>query len=149
VNNRIKQLQEIGATRDSSRHAEVLEVLRTETAEETIQVAATTLGLLGAPDSLGVLVGLLAHVSANVRLGAVQGLTALGDARAVPRLAEHLDDEGVARVWWPSPKAGGYIIGREAALAIDSITGERLRGDAARVDDWIARNLTAGGGGAR
>ena len=145
MNDKIKQLQAIGAARDVTRHAEVLEALRTETAEETIQVAATTLGLLGTPDGLRVLIGLLAHASANVRLGAVQGLTALGDVRAVSRLAEHLDDEGRARVWWPSPKAGGYVIGREVALAIDAITGERLRGDRVRIGAWVARHVTANG----
>jgi HEAT repeat protein len=149
MDNLIKHLQEIGAARDFSRRAEVLEVLRSETAEERLQVAATTLGLLDSPDDLDVLVRLLNHTSANVRLGAVQGLTALGDAGAVPHLAERLDDEAIARVWWPGPKAGGYVIGREAALAIDSITSERLRGDRARIEDWIAENLTAADGNER
>jgi HEAT repeat protein len=97
---------------------------------EILQSVGINLGKLQRPEAFGVLVTLLGHPHANVRYGAIRGLALLGDTRAVQHLTPLLDDKSTIVVWWPSPKADGYVISREAALAINEITGEKLDGRA-------------------
>lgn len=108
--------------------------------EAVAQVVATNIGKLESQNSLTILVGLLRHKSPNVRYGAIRGLAALSDKRAVKHLREILDDDGEARCWWAGSKAGGYIVSREAAIAIDEICGEKFRGDRSKIEQWLSQH---------
>jgi HEAT repeat protein len=112
---------------------------------EVRQTAATSLGKLGTSGGLAILADLLDDPSPHVVLGAVHGLAASGHASAVRSLARVLDRTTPVKVWWAGPKAGGYVIGREAAHAIDRLTGCALGGDPALVSDWIREHLGGAG----
>jgi HEAT repeat protein len=106
---------------------------------EILQTAATNLGKLGC--GFDTLVGLLDHPSPHLRLGAIYGLGALGDERAVEYLFRKLDDDSPVSVWWPGPKAGGYTISGEASLVIDRIAGTKFRGDQELITRWMQNHL--------
>lgn len=138
---KIQALELIASSRDPSFAPAVEKVLLSNEPVEALQTAATVLGKLGKKDSFPTLIRLLKHENPNVRLGAVYGLLALGDKQAVPHLLNSLDDSDHVKCWWPSPKAGGYTVGKEASLAIDALTGLSLRGDKTRTEQWIDENL--------
>ncbi|MGB9180945.1 MAG: HEAT repeat domain-containing protein [Pyrinomonadaceae bacterium] len=139
---KIELLNIIGATQDDYFEVAVGKTLQSEASVEVLQTAATTLGKLRGKNSFGILIGLLNHPSPNVRLGSIYGLTALSDTRAVKYLLQSLDDQEAARCWWPSSKAGGYIIAKEAAIAIDALTGESFKGNKEKIEEWIKDNNT-------
>jgi hypothetical protein len=135
---RTELLEIIGSAQDQLLEDAVKKVINTAGSVEVLQTALTTLGKVKATGSFEILVGFLNHENPNVRLGSIYGLTALGDKRAVRYLLQRLDDQQSARCWWPSPKAGGYIIGREASEAVDVIVGTKLYGDKGKIERWIA-----------
>lgn len=137
---KIELLQIIGATQDAAYADAILNVLRSDQRPKVRQTAATSLGKVGGEQSFATLVNLLDDPSPNVRLGAVYGLTTLGDQSAVKHLASKLEDNEPVRVWWPSPKAGGYRVGKESALAIDALTGQKFKGDKVKIGNWIEQN---------
>ena len=137
---KIALLEIVGSTERAEFDDAVRRTLESGAREEVLQTAATALGKLHSPIAFDILTALLRHKSPNVRLGAIYGLMAHGDSRAIAHLAEHLDDRDSARSWWPSPKAGGYRIGAEASAAIDSLSGTRLGGDRRRIQEWIDRH---------
>jgi len=137
----IELLNIIGATHDDYFVPALRQILSTSSLSEVLQTAATNLGKLG-NGGFETLVGLLQHHDPNVRLGAIYGLAASGDTRAIPHLANLLDDPSEARVWWPGPKAGGYLIRREASSTIDTLAGERLAGDRQRIARWLEQHPT-------
>lgn len=134
----IELLNLVGATRNGYFVPALQQILGGSSRIEVLQTAATNLGKLGG--GFETLVGLLRHPNPNVRLGAVYGLAALGDKRAIPHLSSLLDDPSEARVWWPGPKAAGYFIGREASSAIDTLVGERLAGDKHKIARWLEQH---------
>src|SRR5215469_4459175 len=101
----IAALEIIASSRDQSFAPMVQRVSLSNEPVEVLQTAATALGKLGSKDSFPTLVGLLKDESPNVRLGAVYGLQALGEEKAVPHLLKSLDDSDHVKCWWPSPKA--------------------------------------------
>jgi HEAT repeat protein len=132
----------IGASGEEAFEAPLLRLLNdADVPVEVRQTAATNLGKLGSSGSFALLTDLLGYPSPHVRLGAIYGLAALGEARAVPHLAKLLDDGTPVKVWWAGPKAGGYVIAREAAQAIDQLTGRAFTGDQALVAKWIRAHL--------
>jgi HEAT repeat protein len=138
---KIELLEIIGATQDVFFEDAVKKVIDKEDRIEVLQTAATTLGKLKSENSFQILIKLLAHESPNVRLGAIYGLVALGEKTAVKYLLELLDDHEPAKCWWPSPKAGGYIVSKEASDAIDIISGENLQGNKEKIKKWISKNI--------
>lgn len=137
---RIEVLNILGATRDKFFEDAIRRVLESEKSEKVLQTAATNLGRIGA--GLSTLVGLLKHKSPNVRLGAVWGLKALGDKRALKCLLDNLDDHEPVICWWASPPPGGYSVANETATAIDALAGAELKGEKSAIEKWIADNLT-------
>ena len=138
---KIEALNIIGSSQESSFAPAVHQVLNSAKSAEVRQTAATVLGKLRSETSLDTLVHFLKDENPNVRLGSIYGLIALGDKRAVRYLIDSLEDQEHVRSWWPSPKAGGYIVGREASIAIDALTGSPLRGDKTKIKQWISDNL--------
>lgn len=137
----IELLEIIGATQDDFFEDEVRKIIDSEDRVEVLQTAATTLGKLKSKNNFKILVGLLTHESPNVRLGSIYGLIALGEKMAVKYLLNCLDDHEPVRCWWPSPKAGGYTIAKEASNAIDIISGEKLQGNKEKIEKWINNNI--------
>lgn len=135
----IELLNLVGATRNGYFVPALQQILGSSSRIEVLQTAATNLGKLGSA-GLETLLGLLQHPNPNVRLGAIYGLAASGDTRAIPHLANLLDDPSEAKVWWPGPKAGGYLIGREAASAVDTLAGERLAGNKHKIARWLEQH---------
>lgn len=138
---KIELLNIIGATQDAFFEDEIRKILESPEPAEVIQAAATTLGKLKGKNGFDILIDLIHHENPNVRLGSIYGLMALGDKRAVKYLLENLDDNETVRSWWASPKAGGYTISKEAAIAIDTITGRTFKGDKKKIEEWIKDNL--------
>ncbi len=137
----IQALEIIAASQDESFAPAIQKLLLSRAPVEVLQTAATVLGKLRSQHSFQTLVHLLQHENPNVRLGVVYGLLALGEKQAVPYLLNSLDDGNQVKCWWPSPKAGGYTVSKEASLAIDALTGLSLHGDKTRIKQWINDNL--------
>ena len=137
---RIDLLNIIGATQNEYFATNVRQILQSDAPIEVLQTAAINLGKLGGGETFEALVELLGHENSNLRLGAIHGLIALGDKRAIKYLLELLDDNSSVKVWWPSPKAGGYVVARESSLAIDQIAGRTFRGDKALIKEWLCRH---------
>ena len=137
---RIELLHIFGATRDEFFEEAIRRVIETEKSEQVLQTAATNLGKIGAKNSFPMLVDLLNHESPYVRLGAVYGLKALGDKRAIKFLLKSLDDHLPIKVWWSSPKAGDYSVANEASIAIDALAGTEFKGDKTRIEKWLAED---------
>ena len=137
---KIELLNLIGDTKDEFFAEQVEEVIRSAESVEVLQTAATTLGKTGGPNSFETLAGLLSHKSPNARLGAIYGLMALGDKRAIKHLLKSLADQSPVKCWWPSPKPDGYVIAKEASIAIDELAGIEFKGDKARIEEWLAEN---------
>jgi HEAT repeat protein len=133
----VELLTIIGVTQDEFYADAILDVLRSAESPEVRQTAATSLGKIRSPKSFAALVNLLDDPSLNVRLGAVYGLQALGDQRAVEHLLMKLQDNEPVSCWWTSPKAGGYKVGKEAAIAIDALSGEAFKGNTAKIQEWL------------
>jgi HEAT repeat protein len=89
--------------------------------ERVRQTAAIALGQVDGSEAYESLTRLLSDASPAVRLGAMYGLRLLGDPRAIAPLELVLKDTTQVRAWWPGSKAGGYEVGKEAALAIQSL----------------------------
>lgn len=115
---RIAILNIMGNSRHPYFEAEIKRLLDSNQSMEVLQTAATNLGRLSSKGSFEILIELLKHPHPNVRLGAIYGLVALADKRAVKYLEALVHDGASAKAWWPGPKAGGYRIAEEAARAI-------------------------------
>ena len=140
-NLRIFLLQIIGDTRDGFYEADLCDVIATETDEKILQTAATMLGKLETPTNIAVLLKLLSHNSPNVRLGAVWGLKSVPSSPLViKQLLGVLDDSDPVHCWWPSPRVGGYTVGKEAAAAIDALTKKPMKGNKALIQEWIVHH---------
>lgn len=137
---RIELLNILGGTRDKFFEDAMRKVIESEKSEKVLQTAAANLGKLGV--GFSTLIDLLKHKSANVRLGAVWGLAALDDKRAVKYLLNSLDDREPVTCWWASPTADGYSVANESAAAIDELTGAKLNGEKSAIEKWIDDNLT-------
>ncbi len=134
---RIELLDIIGDAQDEFFEEELLKIIQSEKSIEVLQVAVTVIGKLKGKKSFETLINLLEHKNPNVRLGAIYGLRALNDRRAVKYLLRCLDDHESVKPAWASPKAGGYIIAKEAAKSIDIIAGQNFRGDKEKIEKWI------------
>jgi HEAT repeat protein len=99
----------------------VRRVVYSKAAEVVRQRAAIALGKVDGSEAFDTLTVLLSDASAAVRLGAVYGLQALGDRRAVEPLARLLKDKAQVRTSWPGSQAGAYEVGKEAALVIQAL----------------------------
>lgn len=139
---KIRLLNLIGNTRSPVFVPTLQQILAEKQSAEVLQIAATNLGKLG-NKSFKTLVDLLQHPSPNVRLGAIYGLHALGNPQAIPYLLTLLGDNTSVAVWWPSPKAGGYIISRETALVIDQLSGRNFKGDRAAIEQWLQQSSSS------
>jgi HEAT repeat protein len=117
----LTMLDLIAGSRDCGCFDAVLGVALSKAPERVRQTAAIALGKVDGSEAFEALVGLLTDASAAVRLGAIHGLWALGDPRAAGPLGLVLKDTTRVRAWWPGSKAGGYEVGEEAALAIQSL----------------------------
>ena len=138
---KIELLEIIGSTKDTFFDPAIRKIIDSEDSVEVLQTAAVTLGKLKSCNSFEMLINLLDHKSPNVRLGAIYGLIFLDEKKAVKYLLSSLDDHEPVKCWWPSPKAGGYIISKEAAEAIDIITGETFKGNKEKIVKWIKKNV--------
>lgn len=134
---RIELLEIIGDAQDEFFEEELLKIIQTEKSIEVLQVAVSVFGKLKGKKSFETLINLLDHKNPNVRLGAIYGLRALNDKRAVRYLFRCLDDQESVKPAWSSPKAGGYIIAREAAKSIDIIAGQDFKGDKEKIEGWL------------
>ena len=89
-------LRTIAQIQDYQAVGPVLEILR-ETSNLEIEIAAIeTLGELGSPESLPVLLERLDSTSWEIRAKAASALGGIGDPTAIPRLRETMRDES----WW-------------------------------------------------
>src|SRR5215212_9479308 len=80
---RIDVLSALGASRDASLADLVETLIDTRPRPRVLRIAAIALGNLGGPRAFDRLASLLRHRDATARVGAIDGLTILGDPRAV------------------------------------------------------------------
>lgn len=137
---RIELLEMIGDAQDEFFEEELFKIIQSEKSIEVLQVAVSVIGRVKGKKSFETLINLLDHKNPNVRLGAVYGLRALNDKKAVKYLVRCLDDHESVKPAWSSPKAGGYIIAKEAAKSIDIIADQDFKGDKEKIEGWLRIN---------
>jgi HEAT repeat protein len=119
----------------------LLEMALTDADPRLVEAAGEALGQVDGAGAYDHLTRLLDSENVQYRLGAIRGLGLLKNSAAVEPLLNVLLAHNQPYVQWESSPTGTKLpsLQHAAAEAIDTLTGEPLRGDVARIRCWIRK----------